>query len=64
MDFINLARVVVTVASFLAFLAILGYVAYPGNRRRFEAAARLPLDDDDTFTPASIDAARTQGPLR
>ena len=42
----NLVRVIVTVASFLAFLAILGYVTWPGNRRRFEEAANLPFDDD------------------
>ncbi len=46
METINLMRVLVTVVSFAAFVAILGYVAYPGNRRRFEEAGRLPPDED------------------
>jgi cbb3-type cytochrome oxidase subunit 3 len=42
----NLIRVIVTVASFLAFLSILGYVAWPANRRHFDEAARLPFEED------------------
>ncbi len=45
MDTINLVRVLVTVLSFAAFVSILGFVAYPGNRRRFEQAAQLPPDE-------------------
>ena len=44
---INTARILVTVLSFAAFVAILWYAASPGNRERFDAAARLPLDDGD-----------------
>ena len=47
MDAINLARTLVTVFSFLAFLGVLGYVAYPGNRRRFERAAMQPMEDGE-----------------
>ena len=47
MDTINLLREAVTVASFTAFLGIVAYAAYPGNRKRFDEAARLPLDEGE-----------------
>jgi cbb3-type cytochrome oxidase subunit 3 len=43
---INLLREAVTVVSFLAFLGVVGYAVHPGNRQRFDAAARAPLDED------------------
>jgi cbb3-type cytochrome oxidase subunit 3 len=43
---INLLRELVTVLSFMTFLAIVAYAAHPRNKARFEAAARLPIDDD------------------
>ncbi len=43
---INLLREAVTVLSFAAFLGIVAYAVHPGNRKRFEEAARLALDDD------------------
>ena len=46
---INTLREIVTVASFLAFLAILVHALRPSNAARFAAAARLPLDDDRPF---------------
>jgi cytochrome c oxidase cbb3-type subunit 4 len=48
---INTIRTVITVAAFLTFL---GIVAWAWSSRRsadFEAAARLPFDEDDTATP-------------
>ena len=42
---INLLREMVTVLSFTTFLGIVAYAVYPGNKERFEEAARLPLDD-------------------
>ena len=42
----NLVRVIVTVASFLAFVSILVYVAWPANRRYFDEAARLPFEEE------------------
>ena len=42
----NLVREVVTVLSFAAFVGVIAYAAWPGNRRRFDEAARLPLDED------------------
>ena len=46
---INLLREAVTVLSFAAFLGIVAYAAWPANARRFEQAARVPLDDDKPF---------------
>jgi cbb3-type cytochrome oxidase subunit 3 len=46
---INTMREIVTVLSFLAFLAILAHALRPSNAERFEKAARLPLDDDQPF---------------
>jgi len=44
---INTARILVTVLSFAAFLAIVWYVVSPRNRERFDAAARLPLHEGE-----------------
>ena len=46
---INILREAVTVAAFAAFLGIVAFAAYPGNKRRFEDAASLPLRDDEPF---------------
>ena len=43
---INLLREAVTVASFLAFVGVVAYAVHPGNKKRFEEAAKLPLDED------------------
>ena len=43
---INLLREAVTVASFLAFLGVIGYAVHPGNKERFDEAAKLPLDEE------------------
>ena len=43
---ITFMREAVTVLSFCAFIAILVIVLHPGNRRRYEEAARLPLDEE------------------
>lgn len=44
---INLLREAVTVLSFAAFVGVLWYAASPRNQDRFDAAARLPLDEDE-----------------
>ena len=49
---VNLAREIVTVASFLVFIGIVAWALSPGNRERFDEAARLPLEDESTLTPA------------
>lgn len=33
------------------FVAALGYALWPGNKARFDHAARLPLDDDTERAP-------------
>ena len=43
---VDILRQVVTVVSFVAFLGVIAYAVHPGNKRRFEEAARLPLEDD------------------
>ena len=43
---INLVREVVTVVSFLTFVGIVWFAVHPGNKKRFEEAARLPLDEE------------------
>ena len=43
---INLLREIVTVVSFATFAAIVAWAVSPGNGKRFEEAARLPLDDE------------------
>ena len=43
---VNALRILVTVASFAAFLAIVAYAIHPRNRARFEEAARVPLDEE------------------
>jgi cytochrome c oxidase cbb3-type subunit IV len=43
---INLLREAVTVLSFAVFIGIVFYAVYPGNQRRFDEAARIPLDDE------------------
>ena len=44
---INALRIAVTVVSFVAFLCIVAWALNAGNRKRFEEAARLPLDDHE-----------------
>ena len=56
---INLLREAVTVLSFLAFVAIVAYAVYPGNRRRFDEAARIPTDDDPLPNPLPREREQT-----
>jgi cytochrome c oxidase cbb3-type subunit 4 len=44
---VNILREIVTVLSFAGFLGIVAYAMKPGNRERFDAAARVPLDDEE-----------------
>jgi cytochrome c oxidase cbb3-type subunit 4 len=48
---INILREAVTVASFAAFLGIVAFAVHPLNKKRFDEAARLPLDDEPPFVP-------------
>jgi cytochrome c oxidase cbb3-type subunit IV len=44
---INILREAVTVLSFAGFLGIVFYAVNPRNRKHFEDAARIPLDDEE-----------------
>ena len=44
---ITLLREVVTVLSFLSFVAIIAWAVHPGNREKFEQAALMPLEDEE-----------------
>ena len=45
---INTLRAAITVAAFITFLGIVAWAWSSRRRADFEAAARLPLDEDDT----------------
>jgi cytochrome c oxidase cbb3-type subunit 4 len=42
-----LSRTVILVVFVLIFVAIVIYAYWPGNKKSFDEAAQLPLDDDD-----------------
>ena len=42
-----LSQTVVLVLFVAVFVAIVAYVFWPGNKKKFDEAARLPLEDDD-----------------
>lgn len=48
MEDINLMRTLVTVASFIAFIAIVAWAWSPKQRDRFEEAALLPFAEDES----------------
>ncbi len=50
---INVLREIVTVVSFLTFIGIVAWAVAPGNRAKFEEAARLPLEEDEGRSPAT-----------
>jgi cytochrome c oxidase cbb3-type subunit 4 len=43
---VNLVREIVTVVSFATFAGIVWWAVSPRNGKRFEEAARLPLDEE------------------
>ena len=43
---VNILREAMTVISFVAFVGIVWFAVHPGNGKRFDEAARLPLDED------------------
>ena len=55
---VNILREAVTVMSFVAFLGIVAFAAFPGNESRFDEAARIPLDDEE---PAAQPSPREKG---
>lgn len=57
MDEINFLRTLVTVASFIAFVAIVAWAWSPKQRDRFHEAAHLPFADEHR---ANEDKAHTE----
>jgi cytochrome c oxidase cbb3-type subunit 4 len=43
---INILREAVTVMSFVVFMGIVAFAAFPGNESRFDEAAKLPPDEE------------------
>ena len=61
---IQLMREAVTVVSFLAFIGIVAWAYSDRNGKRFDEAARLPLEDDSEVlegerVPNQISGAKT-----
>jgi cytochrome c oxidase cbb3-type subunit 4 len=50
---INTLRVAVTVVSFAVFVGILLWAGSGRNRKGFEEAARIPIDDEEALRPPS-----------
>jgi cytochrome c oxidase cbb3-type subunit IV len=51
----GIARGLITLVLMLAFLALVAWLASSRNKHRFDAAARMPLEDDagpEPLTPA------------
>ena len=42
-----LSQTVVLILFFALFVGIVVYVFWPGNKKKFDEAAQLPLEDDD-----------------
>jgi cytochrome c oxidase cbb3-type subunit 4 len=42
-----LSQTVVLVLFVALFVAVVAYVFWPGNKKKFEEAAQLPLEDED-----------------
>jgi cytochrome c oxidase cbb3-type subunit 4 len=58
---VNILREAVTVMSFVAFVGIVAFAAFPGNESRFNEAARIPLDDEEPLPPPEP-SPRAEGP--
>lgn len=52
---LNTIRAAITVAAFITFLAIVAWAWSSRRRADFDAAARLPLEEDDMTSPGRDD---------
>ncbi|KPK19317.1 MAG: hypothetical protein AMJ67_05650 [Betaproteobacteria bacterium SG8_41] len=61
-----LARSIVTVAAFVTFIGIVVWAWSGARRERFEAAAKLPLEDDEPQRPrgGGVAAPSDHGSMR
>jgi len=48
----GIARGLITLTLLVAFVALVAWLANTRNKHRFDAVARLPLEDDAEFSPA------------
>jgi len=46
-----LSQIVALVFFFALFIGVLVYVFWPSNKKKFEAAAKLPLEDEKSDKP-------------
>jgi cytochrome c oxidase cbb3-type subunit IV len=46
-----LAQTIALIIFFALFIGVIAYVLWPGNKRSFEEAANLPLDDEKNDKP-------------
>jgi len=60
-DWLNDMRVMVTVASFLAFVAVVLWAYAPALRKRFDDNAAIPFLDDDKDQIESGGPRKAQG---
>jgi cytochrome c oxidase cbb3-type subunit 4 len=58
---INVVREIVTVVCFVAFLGIVFWAYSARNKQSFDAAARLPLDDDTYESSSQSQNANLSG---
>jgi cytochrome c oxidase cbb3-type subunit 4 len=47
----TLSQIVALILFLALFVGVIVYVFWPGNRKKFDDASRLPLDDDKTDKP-------------
>lgn len=50
-----------TVIFFVLFLGVVVYAVWPGNRKKFEHASRIPLDSDENDNSQRDAGDRTDG---
>ena len=61
---INTLRIIVTMASFVTFIAILAWAYSKGARKGFEEAAQLPFLDDTARLPVDAGERARHGANR
>ena len=57
----GLARSIVTVMAFATFVGIILWAWSGARRERFDAAARLPIEDDEPYARCEVRARREEG---
>jgi cytochrome c oxidase cbb3-type subunit IV len=47
----QISQIVALIFFFALFIGVIVYVFWPGNKRKFDEAARLPLEDEKNDKP-------------